>query len=166
MKHAEAPLLLALLLVGCASNSTAPLTVEQRLDLYRANSTAVGSFRVDNRRGRVSHWSPLGDQAFTLQGFAGQPYLVELRNRCSGLNFATFLQISNSVGTVTPGLDTVMPLQAGGRPAGVASPCRIQSARRINQGAVNQAKRDLREADREASLVERDPNARPDDGAD
>ena len=43
--------------------------------------------------------------------------------------------------------------------------CRIATARRINQGGVKQAKRDLKEA-REASLVERDPQAKPDDGKD
>jgi hypothetical protein len=165
MKHVEIPALVAVLLAGCASNSAPPLTTEQRLSLYQQNSTPVGGFRVDNRAGRVQHWSPLGDQALTIQGFGAQPYLLELRNRCSGLSFATSISISNSFGNVQPGFDSVTPLAAGGRPASVAPGCRIQSARRINQGAVNQAKRDLRDADREASLVERDPNARPDDGA-
>lgn len=152
----------ALVLAGCATSSAPPLTTDERLALYRANSTPVGSFRVDNRTGRVNKWSALGDQALTVWAWGNQPYLLELRNRCSGLSFATSIAISNSFGTVTPGFDSVQPLSAGRQ---ATSPsCRIATARRINQGGVNQAKRDLREA-HDASLVERDPNARPDDNA-
>jgi hypothetical protein len=153
----------ALMLAACASTSSGPnLNTEERLALYRANSTPVGSFRVDNRAGRVHKWNALGDQALTVWAWGNQPYLLELRNRCSGLGFATHINISNSFGSVSPGFDSVQPLSAGRQ---ATSPsCRISTARRIDQGGVNQAKRDLREA-QDASLVERDPNARPEDNA-
>ena len=135
------------------------LTTDERLQLYRANSTPVGNFRIDNRNGRVTQWTALGDQALTVFAATSQTYLLELRNRCSGLSFATSITISNSFGTVTPGFDSVQPLSAG-RTATSPS-CRIASARRINNRSLQEAKQDMREA----SLVERDPNAKPDDSA-
>jgi Family of unknown function (DUF6491) len=149
---------LALVLAGCASTGPS-LTTDQRLQLYRENSTPVGSFRVDSRNGRVTHWTALGDQALTVWGTTSQVYLLELRSRCSGLSFATHITISNSFGTVTPGFDSVQPLSAGR--AATSSSCRIASARRINNRSLQEAKQDMREA----SLVERDPNAKPDDNA-
>jgi hypothetical protein len=151
-------LALALVITGCASTGPT-MTTEERLQLYRNSSTPVGSFRVDNRAGHVNQWSPLGDQALTVRGESAQAYLLELRNRCSGLGFATSIAISNSFGTVTPGFDSVQPLSAGRQ---ATSPsCRIQSARRINSRAVN----DGRQEWRDYNLVDRDPNARPDDTA-
>ncbi|MEY2854870.1 MAG: hypothetical protein RL030_2002, partial [Pseudomonadota bacterium] len=113
----------------------------------------------DNRNGRVTRWTPLGDQALTVWGTSSQPYLLELRNRCSGLNFATRISITNSFGTVNPGFDSVVPQNAGGSASGLS--CRIATARRINTRAVNDAKQEIREA----TLIDRDPNARPDDNA-
>lgn len=166
MKHSACLLSLpvVLMLASCATSSGPALTTQQRLDIYRANSTPVGSFRIDNRTGRPSRWTPLGDQALTIWAWSNQPYLLELRHRCSGLNTASSISISNSMGTVMPGMDSVQPLSAGGRQATTPS-CRIATARRINQGAANQAQRDLREASRDATVVERDPNAKLDDDA-
>jgi hypothetical protein len=149
---------LALILAGCASSGPS-LTTEERLQLYRANSTPVGSFRIDDRGGRVTQWTALGDQALTVWGISSQVYLLELRNRCSGLSFATSISISNSFGTVTPGFDTVQPLSAGR--VATSPTCRIATARRINNRSLQEAKQDMREA----TLVERDPNAKPDDNA-
>lgn len=162
MKKQAALALGAIVLAACASTGPT-LSPEDRLQLYRGNSDPVGTFRIDNRAGRVIHWSAINDQALTVMGFSAQPYLLELRNRCSGLTFATSVALSNSFGTVAPGFDSVQPLSAGRQ---VSSPsCRIATARRINQGGLKQAKRDLKDS-REASLVERDPEAKPDDGKD
>lgn len=149
---------LALILAGCASSGPT-LTTDERLQLYRANSTPVGSFRIDNRNGRVTQWTALGDQALTVWAASSQTYLLELRNRCSGLSFATAISISNSFGTVSPGFDSVQPLSAGR--AATSPSCRIASARRINNRSLQEAKQDMRDA----TLVERDPNAKPDDNA-
>ncbi|HRF83391.1 MAG TPA: DUF6491 family protein, partial [Pseudoxanthomonas sp.] len=162
MKNAGFLLPLALVMAGCATNSGPNLTTEERLALYRANSTPVGSFRIDSRTGRPMQWNSLGDQALTLRGQSNQPYLLELHTRCSGLTTASSIAVSHSFGTVMPRMDSVQPLAAGGRPSTFSS-CNIATARRINQGAVNEARRDLKEAQREATPVERDPNAKADD---
>jgi hypothetical protein len=158
MKQNGIFLFLALVVAGCASSGPT-LTTEERLQLYRTNSTPVGTFTLDNRSGRVTRWTPLGDQALTVWGASSQPYLLELRNRCSGLSFATSISITNSHATVIPGFDSVVPQNAGGSASGLS--CRIATARRINTNAVNDAKQEIREA----TLVERDPNAKPDDNA-
>ena len=103
-----------------------------------------------------------GQAALTLRGQSNQPYLLELHTRCSGLTTASSIAVSHSFGTVMPRMDSVQPLAAGGRPSTFSS-CNIATARRINQGAVNEARRDLKEAQREATPVERDPNAKADD---
>lgn len=162
MKNSGLLLCFTLALASCASNRGPALTTDERLALYQVHSTPVGSFRIDNRSGRVNHWSPLGDQALTVWAWSNQPYLLELRSRCSGLATATAITISNSAGTVLPGFDSVQPLSAGRQ--AISQSCRVTAARRIDQGGVKQAKRDLAEA-REASTVERDPDARPDDNA-
>ena len=157
MRRTGALLLMpALILAACAS--TGPnLSSEDRLQLYGANSTPVGHFRVDTRSGTVTRWTSLGDQALTVAGVSNQTYLLELRQRCSGLAFANSIAISNSAGTVSPGFDSIQLLGANRQPTMTPS-CRIATARLINRQTLNEAKQDLREA----SLVERDPNVTAD----
>ena len=149
MKHATMLLWTLLVLVGCASLTSAN---QERLKLYEANSTPVESFRITRLQGRQTRWSPIGDQALMVYDESVQPHLLELPEKCSGLATARSISITNSSGTVTPGSDSVQLL--GPSKAGSAYFCRIGSARRIDMGAVKEARDEMREA----SPVERNPD--------
>jgi hypothetical protein len=153
MKHATMLLWTLLVLVGCASLTSAN---QERLKLYQANSTPVESLRITRLQGRQTRWSPIGDQALMVYDEADQPHLLELPEKCSGLATARSISITNSSGTVTPGSDSVQLL--GPSKAGSAYFCRIGSARRIDMAAVKEAREEMREA----SPVERDSNASAD----
>ena len=148
--------LATLVLAGCASSGPT-LSTAERLQLYQQKSSPAGPIRVDTRGGRVTSWTSLGDQALTVFGESGRTYLIQLRSRCSGLEVARTIRISNSAGMVAAGFDSVRPLGAGGQPTSTP-PCRIASTRVIDRRAVQEAKAEMREA----SLVERDPNYTPD----
>lgn len=149
-------LALALLSTGCA-HSGAALTSADRLELYRAHAGApVGSFNIDRIAG-VTRWTPLGDQALAIWNTPNQGYLIEFRTRCSGLSFASSITISNSLGMVNVRMDSVQPRAANG--STISPPCRIASARPLDGRAINDAKRELREA----SVVDRPADARPEE---
>jgi len=136
MKH-EMLLLSVLVLAGCASSGLASSN-QERLELYKAHSTPVESFRVTRLQGRQVRWSPIGDQALMVYDESDQPYLLELPEKCSGLATARSVSITNATGTVTPGSDSVQLL--GPSKAGSAYYCRIGSARRIDMDAVKEAR--------------------------
>jgi hypothetical protein len=150
MKHATILMWALLALVGCASLTSAN---QERLELYKAHSTPVESLRITRLQGRQTRWSPIGDQALLVYDESDQPHLLELQERCSGLATARSISITNDSGTVTPGSNSVQLL--GPSKAGSAYFCRIGSARRIDMDAVKETREEMREA----SSVERDPNA-------
>ena len=111
MKHGTMVLSATLSLMGCASSG--PTSTEERLTLYRAHSTPVESFRINKLQGRLSRWSPLGDQALVVWDASEEPYLLELPQACSGLARAGGIGLTNSSGTVTPGTHSVQLLGVG-----------------------------------------------------
>jgi hypothetical protein len=125
-----------LALGGCAGSG--PMSAENRLGLYVANSTPVDSFRITELQGRVIRWSPLGDQALTVWGESDRPYLLQLPQKCSGLATTRSVALSNASGVVTPGKDSVQ--LKGPSKAGSAYYCRIGSARLIDMTAVEKAR--------------------------
>lgn len=156
MKRILMVLVLALLSVGCA-HSGAPLSTADRLELYRAHAgPPVGSFNIDRIAG-VTRWTPLGDQALAIWNTPNQGFLLEFRTRCSGLSFASSITISNSLGLVNVRTDSVQPRAANG--SAISSPCRISSARPLDGRAINDAKRELREA----SVVDRAADVTPEE---
>src|SRR4051812_19784614 len=148
MKHATMLLCPLLALAACASSGLTSAN-QDRLDLYKAHSTPVESFRITRLQGRQTRWSPIGDQALMVYDESDQPHLLELPQKCSGLATARSISITNASGTVTPGSDSVQLI--GASKAGSAYFCRIGTARRIDMSAVKEA----REQMRDASPVER-----------
>lgn len=156
MKRILIVLSLALLSTGCAHSGSA-LTTAERVELYRAHAGApVASFNIDRVAG-VNRWTPLGDQALAIWNTANRGYLLEFRTRCNGLSFASSITISNSAGLVNARLDSVQPRAANG--STISQPCRISSARPLDGRALNDAKRELRDA----SVVDRPEGVTPEE---
>lgn len=157
MKRLLIVLALVVFASGCAHSGSA-LTSAERLEIYRTHAgPQVGSFNIDRING-VTRWTPLGDQALAIWNTPNQGYLIEFRTRCSGLSFANSITISNSLGLVNVRLDSVQPRAANG--SAISQPCRISSARPLDGRAINETKRELREA----SVVERAEDVAPEEG--
>lgn len=137
-----------LAMAGCASTG---LSSADRLALYQAHAGApVGSFRLTTS----FRWTPLSDDMLAVWTGANQGHLLELRSRCSGLTFANAINITNSMNTVTARFDSVQPRSTPGAPQ---QSCRIWTIRPLDGRALNDAKRELREAqaiEREAGVTE------------
>ncbi len=128
----------------CACSHGPTLSTADRLALYREHAGApVNSFSI-NRATGMQRWTALGDQSVVVWQSSNRGFLLELRNRCSGLWTANRISITNSVGQVTR-LDSVVPRTAGGSVSGMS--CRIDTIRPINGNAVREARRELREAE-------------------
>jgi hypothetical protein len=139
MKQATMSVATVLTLAACASSGIATSN-QQRLELYRAHSTAVESLRITRLQGPQVRWSPIGDQALVVYDESDQPHLLELREKCSGLATARSISLTNTSGTVTPGSSSVQLM--GPSKAGSAYFCRIGSARRIDMAAVKEARQE------------------------
>jgi hypothetical protein len=137
MKHGTMMLGSLLSLAGCASSGLTSAN-QERLELYKAHSTPVETFRITRLQGRQVRWSPIGDRAVMVYDESDQPHLLELPEKCSGLATARSISITNASGTVTPGTDSVQLI--GPSKAGSAYFCRIGSARRIDMDAVKAAR--------------------------
>lgn len=152
-----APLALFTALLAACAHSGPSLTSVERLELYRAHAgPPVASFRI-NRVAGVNRWTPLGDQALAIWDTPNRGYLLEFRSRCAGLPIASSITISNSMGTVNPRVDSVQPRAANG--SAISQPCRISSAQPLDGRAINESKRELREA----SVIERETDVVPEE---
>ena len=150
MKKLVLALVAVLALGACASSPS--LSTPDRLALYQSHAgEPVMSFRLD----RNFRWTPLGDQALAVWTGANQGHLLELRSRCSGLGFASSIHITNSMGQVTARFDSVQPRT--GMSNNPQQLCRIWSIRPLDVRALNDEKRELRDAEtieRAADVVE------------
>jgi hypothetical protein len=130
--------------------ATTGLNQADRLDLYRANAGApVASIRKWNNN---VQWRVLSDDALVVWARPNEAHLFEFRSRCIGLRSARTITISNFGGLVAARFDTVTitaPVSASSSRNG----CRISTIRPLDMRAINDTKRDLREA----QTVERDP---------
>ena len=151
MKKVLIALVAALALGACASGPS--LSTAVRLALYQAHAgEPVQAFQL----ARNFRWTSLGDQAVAVWGVGAQGHLLEMRSRCSGLGFASRLHITNSMGRVSARIDRVIPLNATGQNTQQNS-CTIWTIRPLDTAALNDAKREMRDAqtiDRPADLVE------------
>lgn len=137
----------ALLLSACAGTSTG-MAASERLELYRANAgEPVSHFRLV----RNFRWTPLDEQAVAVWTGANTGYLLDLRARCTGLTFASDITISNSGDRVVARFDSVQ--LRGGIGTSHQQPCRIWTIRPLDAGRLNDAKREMRDA----QTVERAP---------
>jgi hypothetical protein len=130
--------------------ATTGLNQTDRLALYRANAgDPVASIRKWNNN---VQWRVLSDDALVVWARPNEAHLFEFRSRCIGLRSARTITISNFGGLVAARFDTVTitaPVSASSSRNG----CRISTIRPLDMRAINDTKRDLREA----QTVERDP---------
>ena len=148
MKRLLPALCIALLASACASTG---LSRNERVELYRANAgDPVGSFKNWNRS---LQWRVLSNDALVVWARPSEAYLLEFRNSCAGLVSAREITISNSGMIVASNFDSVRITA----PLSNRTACRITSIRPLNMQAINDTKRDIREAqavEREAGTAE------------
>jgi hypothetical protein len=131
VKLAVASLCTAILISACATTEPGQ---NERSALYQRNAgTPTASFTYSRDK---LQWRVLSDNSLAVWINPDQASLVEFRNGCPGLRWAREISISNSNKTVTAGVDSV----------------RI---RPLNLQAINDGRRDLREAE----MVERSSDA-------
>jgi hypothetical protein len=146
---AQLGLTLALAAMVAACSNTPRPSAAERLEAFRANAgEPVSSFSMLGRR--FSSWSSLGNQALAVWTRPGQAYLLELNSPCLDLNFATAISISNMMGRVSSGFDSVYV--RGGLNSPMRLPCRINSIRPVNVAALRQTNGDSEEG---AEVIDR-----------
>jgi hypothetical protein len=150
-KSALIALIALQLLAACASSPQ--MTREERIQWYRANAgEPVRSFFYS---GHLRGWTALDDRSIALWTRSNEAFLLEFFPRCPDLAFASTITISHQIGRVNAGFDSVTVRRASGGIGGAR--CRIETIRPINTRGVEEAERDLKEAE----LVERDPSEPP-----
>jgi hypothetical protein len=128
---------LTLLVSACASTSTGQ---NERLALYRNNAGApVASFSYSSTN---LQWRVLSDNSLVVWIQSDRANLVEFRNGCPNLRSAREISISNANKTVVAGVDSVRIIS----PLADRRSCKISTIRPLNMQAINDGKRDLREA--------------------
>lgn len=133
--------------LGACSSSTPRATDAERLAFYEAHAgEPVRSFRLF---GRLNGWTPLGNRALVVWTRPNEAWLLNFAGPCQDLQFATAITISNFSNTVTARFDTVTP-HGPGMSAVARIPCRIDTIRPIDTGALNQSREEIREANSEA----------------
>lgn len=146
VKNVLAALLATLLVAACASSPQ--MTREERVEWYRANAgEPVRSFFYS---GHLRGWTALDERSIALWTRSNEAFLIEFFPRCPDLAFASTLTISNQIGRVNAGFDSVTVRRASGGIGGVR--CRIETIRPIDTRLVKESKRNLQQAE----LVERD----------
>lgn len=149
MKLIWASLCTVLLASACA---TTGLSQNERLALYRSHAgEPVGSVR---KWTNSVQWRVLSDDALVVWTRPNEAHLFEFRTRCIGLRSARTITISNMGGLVSSRFDSVT-ITAPVTATGSQVPCRISTIRPLDMRAINDTKRDLREA----QTVERNPDA-------
>lgn len=147
MKLILTSLCVAVLASACASTG---MSRNERVELYQANAgEPVGSFQNWNRS---LQWRALSNEALVVWSRPNEAFLLEFRNSCAGLISAREITISNSGQLVAAGFDSVRITS----PLANRTACRITTIRPLNMQAINDAKREQREA-RDAQYVEREP---------
>ena len=142
-------LLLALGLALTACATTPKQTDAEKLALYRAQAgEPVKDFRYF---GSINGWTPLGDSALVVWTKPSEAFLLELYGPCLNLGFAPAITLSNTMGQVSARFDSVNV--HGGGSSHMDIPCRIQTIRPLDVRALNDSKREIRNAE----TVERDP---------
>ncbi len=159
MKYLWSILCTTLLLAACAD--TPRMTQAERLEWYRANAgEPVRSFLYTNR---IWRWTALGDRALAVWTRGNQGYLLEFFTRCPDLAFAHSISMSNRVGRVSAGFDSVTIRRAGAARTSGVSRCRIDTIRPINaRGGAQESYEDMEDVeweDRDPSVPEEPPSA-------
>ena len=136
-----------ILISACASTG---MSQNDRVALYREHAgEPVRNFQKWNRS---LQWRVLSNDAMVVWARPGEAFLLEFRNSCPGLISAREITISNSGQQVVAGFDSVRITS----PLANRTACRITTIRPLDLQAINDAKREQREA-RDAQYVEREP---------
>ena len=147
MKLLLSALCVAILASGCASTG---MSQNDRVALYQQHAgEPVANFRNWNRS---LQWRALSDDALVVWARPNEANLLEFRNGCPGLRSAREITNSNSGQMVVAGFDSVRITS----PLANRTACRITTIRPLDLQAINDAKREQREA-RNAEYVEREP---------
>ncbi|MCC8361995.1 DUF6491 family protein [Lysobacter sp. A6] len=141
MRKALPSMFLVATLAACSHGPT--MSAEDRVALYRQHAgEPVASITLPGTGMR--QWTPLDDQVLAVWATPTTGHLVELRNPCPRMSSSPRLAFTNSMGTVTAGMDSVVTRGATGSVAGVNA-CRIETIRPLDGNAIREAKREMRE---------------------
>lgn len=144
---------IAIISSACA---TSGLSRDDRIALYREHAgEPIANFRSTDR---TLSWRALSDDALVVWTRSNQANLLEFNPRCIGLRSARTIYISNSRGLVSAQFDSVRIIA----PATAARPqlsCRITTIRPLDLQAINDSKRELREA--QTMQIEDDASEQP-----
>lgn len=139
MKRHLSTLALLTWLAACASNPAQ--RDAERLKLYQDHAAApVPSFQYF---GRLDGWTPLGDTAVVVWTHPNEAYLLELSGRCTDLDFASAISLTNQSGRVYERFDKVMVIGS----TAPRIPCPIAHIRPLDVKAIKQAEREKRKVD-------------------
>jgi hypothetical protein len=142
-------LCIAVLIGACATTEPGQ---RERTALYQNNAgTPTASFSYSSDK---LQWRVLSDNTLAVWIDPNQASLIEFRNGCSNLRWAREISISNSNKVVTAGVDSVRIIS----PLPDRKACKIGTIRPLNLQAINDGRRDLREAE----MVERSSDATTD----
>ena len=141
MRKALPSMFLVATLAACSHGPT--MSAEDRVALYRQHAgEPVASITLPGTGMR--QWTPLDDQVLAVWATPTTGHLIELRNPCPRMSGSPRLAFTNSMGTVTAGMDSVVTRGATGSVAGVNA-CRIETIRPLDGNAIREAKREMRE---------------------
>jgi len=141
VKKALIALVALQLVAACASSPQ--MTREERIEWYRANAgEPVRSFFYS---GHLRGWTALDERSIALWTRSNEAFLIEFFPRCPDLAFASTLTISNHIGRVNAGFDSVTVRRASGGIGGAR--CRIETIRPLDPDALRESRRNLREGE-------------------
>ena len=127
-------LLIALTVSACASSPERLQLRQQELAAYEKHAGA----EVDRIRSfRVSGWQSVSDRSLLLEARLNEWYLVDVYGPCLDLPFATTIGVQTSMNQVQAKFDSII---VNGHP------CRIERIRPVDQRAVRDELKALRES--------------------
>ena len=106
-----------------------------RLALYNAHAgTSVDKFRY---YGRLTRWTPLGNEALAVWTRPNEAWLLDLTGPCPDLEYTRAIGLTDNLGMVHARFDKVLVLSR----APVNLPCHIAQIRKLDVKALKAAER-------------------------
>ncbi len=140
---AALPLVLGACLAGCAS--TASIDGARKLSIYEAAAgEPVGSFSY---LGRISGWTPLGDEHIAVWTRPKEAWLLSFSGICQDIEFTPMIGLTSQGSRVHAGFDKVLV----DSPNSMRLPCRIREIRPLDVTRIREAEKAAREEAQDAS---------------